>query len=123
MRAARGLGQGALGAALEETRAFLLRAAACLPAARWGERPSVAYSPLGWHLGHVAATQARWLLPGDPLGERFGGFFDPAQTSKSVRSELPAANELLAYLAEVLLRVRSRLSDATVPAVVGLPGD
>ena len=47
---------GAWRGEVDEARAFLLRAAACLPAARWAERPSAAYSPVGWHLGHVAAT-------------------------------------------------------------------
>ena len=123
MRAARGVDGAASRGALDEARAFLLRAAACLPAARWAERPSAAYSPVGWHLGHVAATQARWLLPGDPLGERFGGFFDPAQTSKTERSDLPAPEQLLEYLGETLETVRRRLWDRAVPAVPGLPHD
>jgi gamma-glutamyl hercynylcysteine S-oxide synthase len=119
--------QGARGegpaAQLLEARAFLLKALARLPPERWAERPSAAYSPVGWHLGHVGAMQARWLLPGEPVAERFGGFFDPTQTAKAARADLPAAEELRAWIAEVLERVRERLRTRSAPAIDGLPAD
>jgi len=110
-------------AQLAQARAFLLKALARLPDDRWGEGPSPAYSPVGWHLGHVAAMQARWLLPGDRAGERFGGFFDPTQTAKPARTELPSPEELRGWLAEVLERVFERLRTRLAPVVDGLPAD
>jgi len=119
--------QGARGegptAQLAQARAFLLKTLARLPDDRWGEIPSPAYSPVGWHLGHVAAMQARWLLPGDRAGERFGGFFDPTQTAKPARTELPSPDELRGWLAEVLERVFERLRTRLAPVVDGLPAD
>jgi ergothioneine biosynthesis protein EgtB len=108
-------------AELEKARGYLLRAAACLPAQRWSERPSPAYSPAGWHIGHVATMQARWLLPGHEMGERFGGFFDPLRTGKEVRGELPGPEQLRTYLDDVLHGVRERLRAGHVPAADGLP--
>ena len=119
--------QGAKGegpvAQLVQARAFLLKACARLPDERWAERPSPAYSPVAWHLGHVAAAQARWLLPGDTAGERFGGFFDPEQTVKAARTEVPGAVELRAWLADVLERVRERLGARPAPTIGGLPAE
>src|SRR5205807_8019435 len=123
MKAAEGRTADGPAGQLVEARAFLLKALARIPADRWSESPSPSYSPVGWHLGHVAATQARWLLPGDPVAERFGGFFDPSQTSKTERSDLPAPEQLLEYLGETLETVRRRLWDRAVPAVRGLPHD
>jgi gamma-glutamyl hercynylcysteine S-oxide synthase len=122
MKVAEGRSTGLAGQ-LTEARAFLWKAAARLPPERWSERPSQAYSPVGWHLGHVAATQARWLLPGDPLADRFGGFFDPSLTAKTSRVELPAPDDLRGFLAQVLGRVRERLQTRPPPAFPGLPAD
>jgi ergothioneine biosynthesis protein EgtB len=123
MKAAEGRSSTNLAGLLAEARAFLWKAAARLPPERWSERPSDAYSPIGWHLGHVAATQARWLLPGDSLADRFGGFFDPVQTAKNVRNELPAPDDLRAFLAQVLERVRERLLTPPLPSIPALPAD
>jgi ergothioneine biosynthesis protein EgtB len=118
-----GVSGDGLAAQLLHARAYLLKATARLPEDRWAQRPSAGYSPVGWHLGHVAAAQARWLLPADPLGARFGGFFDPTVTAKSDRADLPAAAELRKWLEEVLQRVRERLRAGPPPAIEGLPSD
>ena len=119
--------QGARGggpaAQLLEARAFLLKATGRVPAERWGEQPSPAYSPVGWHLGHVAAMQGRWLLPGDPAGDRFGGLFDPTRTAKPARAEVPSPEELRAWLAEVLEKVRERLRVRPAQVIEGLPAE
>jgi ergothioneine biosynthesis protein EgtB len=123
MKAAEGRTTDGLAGQLVEARAFLLKAAGRLPADRWSESPSPAYSPVGWHLGHIAATQARWLLPRDPVAERFGTFFDPVQTAKPTRAELPSPDELRAFLAQVLDRARERLRTSPPPGIPGLPPD
>jgi ergothioneine biosynthesis protein EgtB len=62
------------------------------------ERPTGLFSPIGWHLGHVAATWARWLqLP--LLSPAQLRFFDPFQTAnKDDRTHLPAEVTLLGWL-------------------------
>jgi len=119
--------QGARGegpaAQLAQARAFLLKAIARLPDERWNESPSPAYRPAGWHLGHVAAMQARCLLPGDRTAYRFGMTFDPAQSAKATRADLPSPEELRSWLAEVLERVRERLRSRSMPVLDGLPAD
>jgi len=121
MKAAEGHTADGLAGQLLEARAFLWKAAARLSPDRWSESPSPSYSPVGWHLGHIAVTQARWLLPRDPVGDRFGAFFDPVQTAKAVRGELPSPDELRAFLAQVLERARERLRAEPLPTVPGLP--
>jgi formylglycine-generating enzyme required for sulfatase activity len=96
---------GSLAAELPGARRFFLAALEEAPEGRWGERPSPAYSPTGWHVGHVASMQARWLLPGEK--PRYGEMFDPFQTAKPARGELPPPSELRAYLEEVFDRVAS----------------
>ena len=71
-------------------REVLLAALADVPEERWAQSPGPAYSPVGWHLGHVASVQARWLLPGEE--RRYGDFFDPQQTAKPSRRELPPSH-------------------------------
>lgn len=64
-------------------------------------------SPVLWHLGHIAAFEAAWLL-GEPLDLRF----DPRALKKTVRpARLPARADVLAFAADVRRRVRPRLDD------------
>src|SRR5438067_7721793 len=95
--------RGSLAAELRGARQFLTAALGEAPESLWAERPSQAYSPIGWHLGHIASVQARWLLPGEE--PRYGELFDPMQTEKPARTALPSPAELLAYLDEVFERV------------------
>ena len=112
----------ALLAELAQARAFLLRAASELAAERWGEQPSKDYSPVGWHLGHCAAVQARFLL-GTELSQLHGGFFDPQVTPKGARSVLPERARLLSFLAEVGERSAEAIRRKAVPRGSDLPGD
>jgi formylglycine-generating enzyme required for sulfatase activity len=106
-------------AELESARRFLQQALAPVPARLWSQQPSPAYSPIGWHLGHVAAVQARWLLPGEP--QPFDALFDPAATAKPARGNLPEPDQLRALLDDVLERVSAGLRAGRVPGVLGLP--
>ncbi|MFN2545874.1 MAG: DinB family protein, partial [Myxococcales bacterium] len=104
-------------AELESAREFLF--SILPPEEFWLEQPSPSYSPIGWHLGHIAAMQERWLLPGEP--SRYGSTFDPVATPKNGRVRLPIARELRAYLDEVLVRVCDGLRAGRIPGVLGLP--
>ena len=91
---ARAAARDPLVAELESARQFLL--SVLPPEEFWLEQPAPAYSPIGWHLGHIAGQQERWLLPGEPA--RYGSTFDPAATAKAVRVRLPLASDLRAGL-------------------------
>ena len=106
-------------AELESARRFFLRALDGAPEAAWRVLPGESYSPIGWHVGHVASVQERWLLPGEP--PRYGQFFDPTATAKTQRAILPAPSELRAWLDETLARVCDGLARGRVPGVLGLP--
>ncbi len=94
-------------------RQFLERALLLLPEARWSERPGQVYSPVGWHAGHVAAIQARFLL-----GDERHAFFDPFQTPKDQRTDQPPPREVRRFLADVLERVCALRAPPRLP---GLP--
>ena len=119
----------ALAARLEASGAYVKQAAALLPADRWSERASKAYSPVGWHVGHAAATLARWLLPeAEQPAPELKRFFDPFQTPKEARDQLPEAPALLAELARVHERAAAAIRAGRIPPApkaeqCGLPAD
>jgi formylglycine-generating enzyme required for sulfatase activity len=106
-------------AELESARRFLEEAIAPIPSDLWERQVTAAYSPIGWHLGHVAAIQARWLLPGEE--HRFDRLFDPTATAKAARVQLPPPDQLRGWLDEVYERVCAGLRAGRVPAILGLP--
>jgi ergothioneine biosynthesis protein EgtB len=106
-------------AELESARRFFLRALDAAPESAWRVLPGEQYSPIGWHVGHVAAAQERWLLPGET--PRHPGLFDPEATAKPARTELPSPRQLREWLAEVLERATGGLRAGRVPAILGLP--
>ena len=63
------------------------------------------FSPPGWHLGHIAVTEAFWILQrcgrAAPLNPGYETLFSPLETPKAQRTRLPAAGEVLAYLDRV----------------------
>ncbi|GIW39467.1 MAG: ergothioneine biosynthesis protein EgtB [Candidatus Binatia bacterium] len=68
------------------------------------------FSPVGWHAGHVAYTEALWLVRacrGDtPPFPEFDRLFDPRVNPKRERTRLPPRKEILGYLDEVRKRAR-----------------
>jgi iron(II)-dependent oxidoreductase len=103
--------------ALRASRRYLV--ANLPPEELWAEHPSEASRPIGWHIGHIAAMQARWLLPGEP--QQFEQLFDPLRTAKPVRAALPKPKELRAYLDEMHARATDGLRKGRVPGILGLP--
>jgi gamma-glutamyl hercynylcysteine S-oxide synthase len=104
---------------LDSARRFLTRALSRVPDELWNVQVSPSYSPTGWHVGHVAAVQERWLLPGEE--PRYGALFDPVAVDKPARVTLPEPAALKAYLDEVLQRVREGLERGRTPGILGLP--
>jgi ergothioneine biosynthesis protein EgtB len=78
------------------------------------------FSPIGWHLGHLATFEAFWVLEqahGEPaVSTDYDTRFDPRMVAKPLRTDLPPMKELLHYAAEVRRRTLERLRrDAESP--------
>ncbi len=81
------------------------------------EQPHPWFSPVGWHLGHIAYTEGLWLL------KTLGGVSLPrpdlepvfdvkCRRNKAERCNLPPVAEVLGYLGQVRDRVFARLAAA-----------
>ena len=75
------------------------------------------FSPLRWHLGHVAAFEAHWVLVRaggeSSLSDEYDYLFDPTRNPKAARIDLPPRSELLAYGERVRGRVVEVLARST----------
>jgi iron(II)-dependent oxidoreductase len=73
------------------------------------ESPGFGFRPIIWHLAHIGVFEAYWLLqkvngepPPDP---RYELIFDPIKTPRESSKDLPARNEMEAFLTGVRERV------------------
>lgn len=95
-------------AELEEARAATLSLVSDLDDEALRAQPDPGFSPIGWHLGHVAFTEAHWILQrvgGDgslvaPYARRWAQDGCP----KHERTAQPPKTELFAYMSEVRAR-------------------
>jgi ergothioneine biosynthesis protein EgtB len=71
------------------------------------------YSPLGWHLGHIAFTEALWLLDGGRgvTSPALAHAFAVGGLAKSERVGIPDAPDVLDYVARVRQATLIRLAD------------
>ena len=79
-------------------------------------QPDPEFSPAGWHLGHIAYTEAQWLLchcAGEPLPHpEFRTTFDVNGLPKPERgSKLPPKDEVIEYAEDIRGRILGRLGD------------
>ena len=67
------------------------------------------FSPIGWHLGHIGATEGFWILQqcqhAASLSPEYDVFFSPLENPKENRVNIPTADEIFAYLDAVRKRV------------------
>lgn len=74
------------------------------------------FSPVGWHLGHIAFTESLWIL--EHLAQQPCPFpkvhtlFAADGLPKSQRQQLPDVEELIAFLADIRQRTLAYLSTA-----------
>jgi gamma-glutamyl hercynylcysteine S-oxide synthase len=82
------------------------------------------FSPIGWHLGHIAYTEALWLLSHTAQqslpGAEYQILFAADGLPKAERENLPPLNDLLAYLQDVRKQVLSYLQVAPLEAQLRL---
>lgn len=98
---------------LEEGRAATLALVDDLDDEALCAQPDPAFSPIGWHLGHVAFTEAHWLLSrlggDDSLVAPYARQWAQGGCPKHERRRQPPREQLFAYMAEVRARVLDRL--------------
>jgi iron(II)-dependent oxidoreductase len=98
---------------LHDARAATLALVAGLDDPGLRAQPHRDFSPVGWHLGHLAFTEAYWVHGrcggDDRLWKPFARAFSQGGRPKHRRCELPAKGELLAYLEQVRDRTVSYL--------------
>ncbi len=74
------------------------------------------WSPLRWHLGHIAYTESLWVrqtlrgLP--PLDEKYERLFDNIHTPREARGDLPALADIRRYAEEVRRETSRYLEEA-----------
>jgi ergothioneine biosynthesis protein EgtB len=107
-----GMRRAALAREFEHCRTATLQVFSGVDEELFRERVDPAFSPVGWHLGHIARTEAQWLLTGDsvPLTDGEAGIF-AVDTPKTGRTALPSRERTLDYCARVRRRWRERLDD------------
>ncbi|MBE9029265.1 ergothioneine biosynthesis protein EgtB [filamentous cyanobacterium LEGE 11480] len=74
------------------------------------------FSPVGWHLGHIGFTESLWILErlaGQPCAyPQYQKLFAADGLPKQERQNLPAIDEILAYLADIRSQVEAYLTQA-----------
>lgn len=72
------------------------------------------YSPLGWHLGHIAYTEALWLLGGETsvTSPELARAFAVDGLAKADRVRIPDAAATRDYVARVRAALLARLADS-----------
>ncbi|MFI5395336.1 MAG: ergothioneine biosynthesis protein EgtB [Candidatus Binatia bacterium] len=83
----------------------------------FGAQPDPEFSPIGWHVGHIATFEEYWILEqckGDPpRSAEYRRFFSPIETAKPHRCNLPPRPLVIEYFEEVhhdVLRYLKRVS-------------
>lgn len=67
------------------------------------------FSPIGWHVGHIAYTEALWLAPGADFHPEWERLFRQDGLPKFERRRLPSRAALEEYLATVRGRILAHL--------------
>ncbi|AKU93250.1 ergothioneine biosynthesis protein EgtB [Vulgatibacter incomptus] len=106
---------------LEEARRSTLRLVEGLTDAEARTQYDPAFSPLAWHLGHVAWQEERWALRHvggqEPIDPRLDGIYDTFVSEKRSRGRrLPPLEAIRAYAARVRESSLELLRHADPPA-------
>jgi gamma-glutamyl hercynylcysteine S-oxide synthase len=102
-------------------RQDLLAFAADLQASEYYRQAHPSFSPIGWHLGHIAYTEALWILdrqlqlPLPPQQRDWQQLFAADGLAKAERENLPDWVAVANYLAVVRQQVDEALETKSVP--------
>lgn len=87
---------------MRQCRAVTLKLFSEIDASLLSQQAHPDFSPIGWHLGHIAYTEALWLLQQSagqpPIFPEYHRLFAADGLPKSQRGQLPSRSELLDYL-------------------------
>ncbi|HLI10405.1 MAG TPA: SUMF1/EgtB/PvdO family nonheme iron enzyme [Alphaproteobacteria bacterium] len=75
-------------------------------------QPDPLFSPIGWHIGHIAYTEALWLAPSAVIHPEWETIFRQDGLPKAARRALPPRSALLDYLAEARRHAMARAEAA-----------
>ncbi|MBE9195065.1 ergothioneine biosynthesis protein EgtB [Synechocystis sp. LEGE 06083] len=108
-----------IGQAMERCRQETLRLLHRIPPALGDRQWHPDFSPIDWHFGHIAFTEALWLLP-EPERERFHGpayqkLFRADGLPKAQRCALPDRDAIEQYLGDVRAAVERVWQSAPSP--------
>ncbi|MEB3160182.1 MAG: DinB family protein, partial [Synechocystis sp.] len=104
--------------AMGQCRAETLRVMERIAADRFCQQIHPDFSPIGWHFGHIAFTEALWLLP-ESLQEKFNLpayqiLFRADGLPKDQRCYLPDQETIQTYLNQVRAAVFDQLDEGNV---------
>jgi gamma-glutamyl hercynylcysteine S-oxide synthase len=100
---------------LAQVRSLTLERLSTVSEPEFCQLPHADFSPLGWHLGHIAYTEARWLLatPPETLAPNIPHLttlYAADGLPKAERQYLPSLAVTLDYLAQVRSQVEASLT-------------
>ena len=102
--------------ALEQCRQLTLDRFTDLDEATFSQQAHPDFSPIGWHLGHIAFTEAYWILErcagSEPLFAQYHQLFAADGLPKSQRQNLPTQATILDYLEVVRSQTLTYLKTA-----------
>ncbi len=109
--------QASFFAAFEACRRQTLDLVADIQPALMKQQAHPDFSPVGWHLGHIAYTEALWIAEHsanqlDQSSLRYRQLFSADGLPKAERENLPNLEEILAYLEKVRENTLYHLSKA-----------
>jgi ergothioneine biosynthesis protein EgtB len=103
---------------LDAARGGTLRLLELVDDDAFAAQPDPDFSPIGWHVGHIATFEAYWLLEqcqgNATLPTEYRQLFSPLETPKSQRRQLPPRPTIMAWLADVRQRVLQYLDTVTL---------
>ncbi|MEY2985347.1 MAG: hypothetical protein RLZZ568_1964 [Cyanobacteriota bacterium] len=111
--------------AMGDCRGETLRVMQCIPTDLFCQQIHPEFSPIGWHFGHIAFTEALWLLPVELQGNfnlpAYQTLFRADGLPKEQRCHLPTQESIQGYLHQVRAAVFEQLDqgEANLSARLG----
>jgi len=103
---------------LDQTRAYSLNLFEEIDPELIRSQAHVEFSPIGWHFGHIAFTEAYWILEqlaGSPtIYPQYQSLFAADGLPKHERQNLPSIKIIFEYLALVRDKVKKYLANAPI---------
>ena len=107
-----------IAAALQQTRQFTLELLAQVDESLFFQQAHPNFSPIGWHFGHIAFTEAYWILEHlsslPPSFPKYQRLFAADGLPKQERQNLPSVSTIEEYLRVIRTKTLDYLETASV---------